>query len=97
MKRNNKHNNYITLTSLASRESENAGNCSSYRCTACWAFRESTHRWQSAARKKYSLALYLSNELSNAEAATYDFPNCKFIHPHAFNKLWKQEWEKLGL
>ena len=80
MKRN-KLNNYITLTSLASRESENAGYCSSYRCTACWAFRESTHRWQSAARKKYSLALYLSRELSKAEAAT-----CT-IFPHSMNQM----------
>jgi hypothetical protein len=57
--------------SLASLESAKAGYCSSYRWIACWALRESTHRWQRAARKKYSLALHLSKELSNAEAATY--------------------------
>ena len=31
----------------------------------------SKHMWQRAALKKYSLALYLSNELSIASAATY--------------------------
>ena len=65
--------NEFTLTNLASRESPKAGNCSSYRWTACWALTASTHKWQSAARKKYSLALYLINELSKAEPATWKF------------------------
>ena len=76
-----KQNSKVTLTSLASLESAKAGYCSSYRWTACWAFSESTHRWQSAARKKYSLALYLSRELSKAEAAT-----CT-IFPHSMNQM----------
>jgi len=65
------HYYLFTLISFASRESAKAGYCSSYLCTACWALRESTHKWQSAARKKYSFALYFSKELSNADAATW--------------------------
>ena len=39
--------------------------------SACWALSASTQRWQSEARKKCSLALYLSSEDSSAAAATY--------------------------
>ena len=46
----------LTLTSLHSRESEKAGNISSYFCKCCCALRRSTHRWQSRALKKYSRA-----------------------------------------
>ena len=63
----------LTLRSLHSLVSWNAGYISQYLSTALWASTISMHMWQRAALKKYSLALYLSNELSIASAATCRF------------------------
>ena len=63
----------LTLRSLHSLVSWNAGYISQYLSTALWASTISMHIWQRAALKKYSLALYFSNELSIASAATCRF------------------------
>lgn len=60
----------LTLTSLYSLESWKAGNCSTYLSIACWAFSMSTLKWQRAALKKYSLALYFNAELDKDDKAT---------------------------
>lgn len=42
-----------------------------YRSSACCAFRTSTHKWQRAALKKYSLTPYFSKDLLRDDDATF--------------------------
>lgn len=65
-----------------------AGYISQYFSTALCASTMSIHIWQRAALKKYSLALYLSNELSIASAATYKLqPKCDFNTQNIINRI----------
>jgi len=61
----------LTVSNFISLESSNAGNDWLYLSIDWLATAASWHIWQSDALKKYSRALYLSSELSNATAATW--------------------------